>query len=122
MCLFALEDYREWAERLSSPALLPLSRQGFAMLSKQRGRISYWLGLASEHEIVEALGRVAAPACEIPSSPFEGRVERLAFLAKQVNRDVERRVSPAVREERAVGVLDQHAGPLGDPVHPADPG
>jgi predicted DCC family thiol-disulfide oxidoreductase YuxK len=67
MCLYALEDYREWAERLSSPALLPLARQAFAMLSKQRGRISHWLGLASEHEIVEALGRVAAPACEFPT-------------------------------------------------------
>ncbi len=66
MCLYALEDYREWAERLSSPALLPLARQAFAMLSKQRGRISQWLGLASEREIVEALRQVAAPSCEIP--------------------------------------------------------
>ena len=104
MCLYALEDYREWAERLSSPALLPLARQGFAMLSKQRGRISRWLGLASEREIVEALGKVVAPACEIaPADPdradparSQGRVERLAFLAKQVHRDVERRVPPAV--------------------------
>ena len=104
MCLYALEDYREWAERLSSPALLPLARQGFAMLSKQRGRISRWLGLASEHEIVEALGRVAAPACAIPSTApdqadsahFEARVERLAFLAKQTHRDVEGRVPPVV--------------------------
>jgi predicted DCC family thiol-disulfide oxidoreductase YuxK len=103
MCLYALEDYREWAERLSSPALLPLARQGFALLSKQRGRISRWLGLASEHEIVEALGRVVAPACEVApasresdASRFEGRVERLALLAKQVQRNVERRVPPAV--------------------------
>jgi predicted DCC family thiol-disulfide oxidoreductase YuxK len=104
MCLYALEDYREWAERLSSPALLPLARQGFAMLSKQRGRISRWLGLASEHEIVEALRRVVAPTCEITPtatdredpSRFQGRVERLALLAKQVHRDVERRVPPAV--------------------------
>ena len=104
MCLYALDDYREWAERLSSPALLPLARQGFAMLSKQRGRISRWLGLASEHEIVEALGRVSAPACEVPPAGpdqadparFQARVERLAFLAKQVHRDVERRVPPVV--------------------------
>src|SRR3954447_21437963 len=68
MCLYALEDYREWAERLSSPALLPMARQGFALLSKQRGAISRWLGLASEHEIIEALGRVQAPACEIAPS------------------------------------------------------
>jgi predicted DCC family thiol-disulfide oxidoreductase YuxK len=94
MCLYALEDYREWAERLASPALLPLARQGFALLSKQRGRISRWLGLASEHEIIQALGRVNAPACEIaPSAPvpasnaFEGRVERLSTLARQVRRE-----------------------------------
>jgi predicted DCC family thiol-disulfide oxidoreductase YuxK len=104
MCLYALEDYREWAEWLSSPALLPLARQGFAMLSEHRGRISRWLGLASEHEVVEALGRVVAPACDIPHtdtdrenlSRFQGRVERLALLAKHVHRDVERRVPPAV--------------------------
>ena len=67
MCLYALEEYRGLSERLASPALLPLARQAFAMLSKQRGRISRWLGLASEHEIIEALGRVAAPSCEIPT-------------------------------------------------------
>ena len=71
MCLYALEDYREWADRLASPALLPLARQGFAMLSKQRGRISRWLGLASEHEIVEALGQVVAPACELPRTRWD---------------------------------------------------
>jgi predicted DCC family thiol-disulfide oxidoreductase YuxK len=65
MCLYALEDYREWSERLATPALIPLARQAFTLLSKQRGRISDWLGLASEHEIIEALGRVAAPACDL---------------------------------------------------------
>ncbi len=65
MCLYALEDYRDWSERLASPALVPLARQGFALLSKQRGRISRWLGLASEREIADALARVAAPACEV---------------------------------------------------------
>ncbi len=65
MCLYALEDYREWSERLATPALAPLARQGFALLSKQRGRISRWLGLASEAEVAEALARVVAPACEV---------------------------------------------------------
>ncbi|WP_435007044.1 thiol-disulfide oxidoreductase DCC family protein [Tundrisphaera lichenicola] len=91
MCLYALEEHREWAERLSSPALIPLARQGFALLSKQRGRISRWLGLASEHEIVQALGGIDAPSCEInrlaappESPPFQDRVQRLAHLARQV--------------------------------------
>ena len=65
LCLYALADYREWSERLATPALLPLARQAFAVLSKQRGRISRWFDLASEHEIVEALRRVALPACEV---------------------------------------------------------
>ncbi len=65
LCLWALEDYREWAERLASPALLPLARQGFALVSRQRGRISRWLGLASEEEVAEALAGVTTPACEV---------------------------------------------------------
>jgi predicted DCC family thiol-disulfide oxidoreductase YuxK len=63
MCLYALEEYREWAARLSHPLLRPLAREGFALLSRQRSRISRWLSLASEVEIADALGRVHAPVC-----------------------------------------------------------
>src|SRR3954453_16403795 len=42
MCLFALVEYREWALRLAHPLLLPLARQAFALLSKQRRQISRW--------------------------------------------------------------------------------
>src|SRR5262249_21784840 len=63
MCLFALEAYRDWAHRLSLPLLRPLARQGFALPSKQRARISRWLSLASEVEIAETLSQVSAPAC-----------------------------------------------------------
>jgi predicted DCC family thiol-disulfide oxidoreductase YuxK len=65
MTLYALEEYREWALRLGHPLLLPLARQAFALLSRQRGRISRWLQLASEVEIAETLGHVAAPACTL---------------------------------------------------------
>lgn len=70
MSLYALEDYREWALRLAHPLLLPLARQAFALISKQRRRISYWLDLASEVEIAETLRHVEAPACTLgePSS------------------------------------------------------
>jgi predicted DCC family thiol-disulfide oxidoreductase YuxK len=70
MCLYALEDYREWALRLAHPLLLPLARQAFALLSKQRRRVSHWLDLASEVEIAETLRHVNAPACALgePSS------------------------------------------------------
>ncbi|MGA2705267.1 MAG: DCC1-like thiol-disulfide oxidoreductase family protein [Isosphaeraceae bacterium] len=63
MCLFALEEYRDWANRLAHPLLRPLARQGFALLSGQRSRISRWLSLASENEIAETLRRGSVPAC-----------------------------------------------------------
>jgi predicted DCC family thiol-disulfide oxidoreductase YuxK len=74
MCLFALEAYRDWANRLAHPLLRPLARQAFALLSKQRSRISRWLSLASEAEIAETLRQVNAPACaprppRIPGKP-----------------------------------------------------
>jgi predicted DCC family thiol-disulfide oxidoreductase YuxK len=63
MCLFALEAYRDWANRLAHPLLRPLARQAFALLSEQRSRVSRWLSLASEVEIAETLSHVSAPAC-----------------------------------------------------------
>ena len=68
MCLFALEDYRDWANRLAHPLLRPLARQAFALLSKERSRISRWLALASEVEIAQTLSLVNAPACSPHSS------------------------------------------------------
>jgi predicted DCC family thiol-disulfide oxidoreductase YuxK len=68
MCLFALEAYRDWANRLAHPLLRPLARQGFALLSKQRSRISHWLSLASEVEIAETLSQVSAPVCASQTS------------------------------------------------------
>jgi hypothetical protein len=63
MCLFALEEYRDWANRLAHPLLRPLARQAFALLSRERSRISRWLSLASEVEISETLRHVNAPVC-----------------------------------------------------------
>jgi predicted DCC family thiol-disulfide oxidoreductase YuxK len=68
MCLFALEDYREWANRLAHPLLRPMARQAFSLLSRQRSNISRWLSLASEVEIAQTLGQVIEPACELPPS------------------------------------------------------
>lgn len=65
MCLYALQEYREWALRLAQPALFPLARQAFALVSKQRGRISRWLNLVSEAEIAETLRRVDEPVCTL---------------------------------------------------------
>jgi predicted DCC family thiol-disulfide oxidoreductase YuxK len=45
MVLWALADYRRWAYRLASPALLPMVRRVFAEISAYRGAISCRLGL-----------------------------------------------------------------------------
>jgi predicted DCC family thiol-disulfide oxidoreductase YuxK len=69
MCLFALEAYRDWANRLAHPLLRPLARQAFELLSAQRSRVSRWLSLASEVEIAETLSQVNTPVCAKPTSP-----------------------------------------------------
>jgi predicted DCC family thiol-disulfide oxidoreductase YuxK len=63
MCLYALEDYREWSLRLASPLLRPLARKAFAMVTKRRGVIGLWLGL-SDQEAAEALRHVEVAPCE----------------------------------------------------------
>ena len=68
MCLFALQDYREWANRLASPALRPLARQAFAFVSKRRGSISHWVGLADDTAISTTLKTIELPACELERS------------------------------------------------------
>lgn len=48
--LWALGDYRHWAYRLASPALLPTARALFARLSAYRGALSCQLGLTPDVE------------------------------------------------------------------------
>ena len=64
MCLYALVDYREWAERLSHPSLLPLARQAFLFLSKQRGRLSKWFFHGDPEDLRKRLGPELAVVCE----------------------------------------------------------
>lgn len=40
MCLYALRDYREWSQRLASPALLPWARRICELVSENRLSIS----------------------------------------------------------------------------------
>jgi predicted DCC family thiol-disulfide oxidoreductase YuxK len=63
MCLWALAEYREWAARLSSPMLLPLARQAFAMLSQRRVGISAMFQYMSDEELAGALARGDAMRC-----------------------------------------------------------
>ena len=63
VCLYALRNYRHWAKRLSSPALLPLARHAFTVLSANRRRVSRWLGLLSDVELARELRPVSPPRC-----------------------------------------------------------
>jgi hypothetical protein len=76
MCRFALEEYREWANRLAHPLLRPLARRAFSLLSRQRSRISRWLSLVSEVEIAQTLSQVSEPPCPLTPSPAAAVAER----------------------------------------------
>lgn len=62
MTLWALEDYRAWSLRLARPALLPLARNAFELVSTQRHRISRLLRLKSETHLAQELHRTLGPA------------------------------------------------------------
>ena len=69
MCLWALKEYREWAMRLSSPALMPLARGAFALVSASRRKLSSWLRLAPETEVMEELRKADPPTCVGENAP-----------------------------------------------------
>jgi predicted DCC family thiol-disulfide oxidoreductase YuxK len=62
VCLWALDEYREWSFRLARPALLPLARDLFEWVSKRRRGLSWLLGIRSDHELAAVLA--ARRACE----------------------------------------------------------
>jgi len=64
MVLYAMVEYRDWAARLTHPLLMPLARQAFAALSKNRHFISSWL---STETIADALHKIELEACELPA-------------------------------------------------------
>ena len=43
MCLWALEDWREWSHRLSGPALAPLAARFFTAVSSRRRTLAAFL-------------------------------------------------------------------------------
>ena len=67
LCLWALREYRRWSYRFSRPSLLPLAQQAFAVLSRNRSRLSNWLRLRSDAELSELLKGVRLPTCQIKS-------------------------------------------------------
>jgi predicted DCC family thiol-disulfide oxidoreductase YuxK len=61
MCLYALVEYRGWSLRLSTPALMPLARKAFELVSTRRHHINEWLGLETDDEIAAHLQQTVGP-------------------------------------------------------------
>ena len=70
VCLWALQDYREWSFRFARPALLPLARGILEWVSTRRHRLSRALGLMSDQEI--ALAVSGGGACDDGRCAKEG--------------------------------------------------
>ena len=70
MVLYALEEYRDWAARLTHPLLMPLARQAYASLSRNRHCLSRWLSSTEPEAIAAELRNVVLKPCALP----EGRM------------------------------------------------
>jgi predicted DCC family thiol-disulfide oxidoreductase YuxK len=82
MVLWALEDYRGWALRLSRPALLPFARHAFELLSSNRRRLSDWLNLEDE-AVRQRLEREAGPpGAGAKCDPQQGAACRIPRLVR----------------------------------------
>ena len=66
MVLYALEEYRDWAARLTHPLLMPLARQAYAALSRNRYVFSRWLSLADPEAIAAELRNIVLEPCAVP--------------------------------------------------------
>jgi predicted DCC family thiol-disulfide oxidoreductase YuxK len=69
MCLYALQAYRSWSFRLAHPLLLPLARQAFDTLSKNRHKISLWLASKDPARVANELRQVTLEPC-----PLQGTI------------------------------------------------
>lgn len=63
MCLWALQEYREWSLRLAHPALLSLARRVCEVVSVNRYKISSWLRKAKSSEELQR------KLAQFPTSP-----------------------------------------------------
>jgi len=65
MVLYALEEYRDWAARLTHPLLMPLARQAYAALSRNRYFLSRWLSSTKPEAIAAELRNVVLEPCAL---------------------------------------------------------
>ncbi len=68
MVLYAMVEYRDWAARLTHPLLMPLARQAFAALSKNRHTLSRWLSAEDPEAIAGELRSVELEPCALPAA------------------------------------------------------
>ena len=74
MVLYAMVEYRDWAARLTHPLLMPLARQAFAALSKNRHTLSRWLSSEDPEAIAGELRKVELEPCAVTSHAPESIV------------------------------------------------
>lgn len=67
MVMYAMVEYREWASRLTHPLLMPLARQAFAALSKNRHWLSKMLSSEDPEAIAGELRQVELEPCALPA-------------------------------------------------------
>ena len=72
MVLYALEEYRDWAARLTHPLLMPLARQAYAALSRNRYSLSRWLSSTTPEAIAAELRNVVLEPCGLPEGKHAG--------------------------------------------------
>ena len=65
VCLWALRAYRDLAVRLSGPLLLPLAREAFSVLSRNRAALSALLTKRSQRELEQELRKVSGSVCKL---------------------------------------------------------
>jgi predicted DCC family thiol-disulfide oxidoreductase YuxK len=65
MVLYAMVEYRDWAARLTHPLLMPLARQAFAALSKNRHWISGLMNSEDPDAIAGELRKVDLEPCAL---------------------------------------------------------
>src|SRR5215813_13434976 len=65
MAMYALEEYGDWARRLAHPLLMPLARQAFAAISKNRHAFSRWLRVADPEALAAEFRRISLEPCAV---------------------------------------------------------
>ena len=65
ICLYALQDHRDWSVRLARPGLRPFARVAFEWLSNNRKALSQTLRLAPEEQVARTFAPMEPSACEL---------------------------------------------------------